>query len=116
MSNSKVARWQRFKRRLILFSVLGAFFGVIALYSLAPRLLEPRLREFLVSWGGEKLKGEVVIGDMILRSIVPFVVRLRQLQVMRTDGTLQVVLPELDIDVGFGNPLADFPRLQMSTR
>ncbi|MCB0367363.1 MAG: hypothetical protein H6624_03300 [Bdellovibrionaceae bacterium] len=114
--SKKNSPWQRQIRRFFLLLLLGFIVALAVAWALAPSLLEPKFKSWIEQKGSEAFKGDVVVGDLTLRSVVPLSLKARQIQVIRTDGTLQIMFPEVDIDVHFGNPLADFPSFQFRTR
>ncbi|MCB0385313.1 MAG: hypothetical protein KDD43_07955, partial [Bdellovibrionales bacterium] len=114
--SKKNSPWARQIRRFSLLIFLALIVGLAVGWALAPSLLEPKFKSWIEAKGSEKFKGDVVVGDLTLRSVVPLSLKARQIQVMRTDGTIQMMFPEMDIDVHFGNPLADFPSFQFRSR
>ena len=118
MGNRKKKRssWRRKLSRYFLVLFLAALVLLVGAWAILPSLLEPHLKSILIKQGSESVRGDVVIGELTLRSVAPFSLRARQVQVTRTDGTLQVLLPEVDIDVGFTKLLNSFPMVKLDFR
>lgn len=115
----KKKKWRRWKRRLarglaILFILL--VLGLAAVWAALPSLVEPRVKQLIITKGGELFEGEVVLGGFQLKSILPISIAIEKLQITKSDGTLQVLIPNATIEIDFNRIFNHFPSLFFRTR
>ncbi|MBK7842323.1 MAG: hypothetical protein IPJ71_01305 [Bdellovibrionales bacterium] len=110
----KKKKWRKWKRRLArALAILFILFvlGLAAGWAALPSLVEPRVKQLIITKGGELFEGEVVLGGFQLKSILPISIAIEKLQIKKSDGTLQVLIPNATIEIDFNRIFNHFPSL-----
>ncbi|MBK9038578.1 MAG: hypothetical protein IPL83_05335 [Bdellovibrionales bacterium] len=90
--------------------------GLAAVWATLPSLLEPRIKELIITKGGELFEGEIVLGGFQLKSIIPISIAIEKLQITKSNGTLQGLVPNATIEIDFNRIFNHFPSLFFRTR